>query len=131
MTKFDTEIHTEHPPIRKALTAGGNQRAAPSSHETKDARRRAPTRRAHPADELPDLAMLIGLAFRHAEAGAFRPGSVPDAIMQPICLHGLFGDATARLVVDYLNRRALATIKDKDGRIRLGLSPLSENGGAA
>lgn len=128
MTTFHDENQAKRGIARHEPTRKRNQRAmSPKLIAT----RPGCSPRTHPLDDLPDLAVLIGLAFQHAEAGGFRPGSVPEAIMQPICLYGLFGDPTARLVVTYLNRRALATMKGKDGKIRLDLSHDQEIGGAA
>lgn len=70
--------------------------------------------RAKARASLPDLAELIGLAFQHAQAGNFRPGSVPNSVMNPICLHGVLGSETARLVVDHLYSRQFSRMSSAD-----------------
>ena len=66
-----------------------------------------------------DGAELIGIALRQARLGEFRPGAVPNAIMMQLGWCAARGDAAAMLTVDYLHRRALATITAPDGSIRL------------
>ena len=100
-------------PIQRVRSA--NAKPASSSLYHSEAAKAA---RAKALASLPDLAELIGLAFQHAQAGNFRPGSVPDSVMHPLSLHGLLGSETARLVVDHINRRAFSTMSRSH---RLGL----------
>lgn len=81
--------------------------------------------------DLPDAAVLIGLAMQFARMGNFRPGSVPNVILTQLGWHGLAGDHAALLVLSHIHRRALLHITDPEGRVRLQPNINSAIGGAA
>lgn len=81
--------------------------------------------------ELPDAAVLIGLAMQFARMGNFRPGSVPSFILMQLGSHGLSGDHAALLVLRHIHSRALLHITDPEGRVRLQPNTNSAIGGAA
>jgi hypothetical protein len=81
--------------------------------------------------ELPDAAVLIGLAMQFARMGNFRPGSVPNVILAQLGWHGLAGDHAALLVLKHIHSRALLHITDPDGRVRLQPNTNNAIGGAA
>jgi hypothetical protein len=81
--------------------------------------------------ELPDAAMLIGLAMQFARMGNFCPGSVPNVILTQLGWHGLAGDHAALLVLRHIHSRALLHITDPEGRVRLQPNTNSVIGGAA
>jgi len=81
--------------------------------------------------QLPDAAVLIGLAMQFARMGNFRPGSVPSFILMQLGWHGLAGDHAAFLVLKHIHSRALLHITDPEGRVRLQPNTNSAIGGAA
>ncbi|WP_245451449.1 hypothetical protein [Georhizobium profundi] len=81
--------------------------------------------------DLPDAAVLIGLAMNFARMGNFRPGSVPNVILAQLGWHGLAGDHAALLVLKHIHSRVLLYITDPDGRVRLQPNTNNAIGGAA
>jgi hypothetical protein len=81
--------------------------------------------------DLPDAAVLIGLAMNFARMGNFRPGSVPMPVLTQLGWHGLAGDHAALLVLKHIHRRALLHITDPEGRVRLQPNTNNSIGGAA